>query len=105
MGNNDYVTGIFVAPTNGTSATVNVNIQENLPSGGSGNINALVVRSLPSMVLNCQPAAGGLLQLQWAQGTLLEATNLSGPWVTNTAAPPYYLTPAGGQKYYRVRFQ
>jgi len=105
MGSNDYVIGTFTAPPNGGSPTVNLNLQENLPTGGNGNINALVVRALPAMLLNCQPAAGGLLQLQWAQGTLLEATNLSGPWVTNTAAPPYYLAPAGGQKYYRIRFQ
>ena len=105
MGSNDYVTGIFVAPTNGTSTTVNVTIQENLPSGGDGNINALVVRLLPSLQLNCQPAAGGQLQLQWAQGSLLQATNLNGPWWTNNVTSPFTLSPTGAQQFFKVRFQ
>jgi autotransporter-associated beta strand protein len=40
MGNNAYVVGTFIAP--GTD----VAIQQNLPTGGFGNINALVVRAL-----------------------------------------------------------
>jgi alpha-L-fucosidase len=105
MGNNDYVTGTFVAPPNGTNLTVNVNIQENLPTGGYGNINALVVRALPSLQLNCQMTAGGQLRLQWAQGALLGATNLSGPWLTNSTSSPFYLTPTGTRKFFRVQFQ
>jgi len=46
-------------------------IQENLQSSGNGNINALVVRALPSLQLNCQRTSGGQLQLQRAQGALL----------------------------------
>jgi alpha-L-fucosidase len=105
MGSNDYVIGTFTAPPNGASTTMNLNIQENLPTGGNGNINALVVRKLPSLVLNCQPMAGGQLQLQWAQGSLLEATNLNGPWVTNSAASPFSVGATSGQKFFRVQFQ
>jgi len=105
MGSNDCITGIFVAPPNGTNTTVNVNIQENLLTGGYGNINALVIRALPSLLLNCVAMPGGQLQLQWAQGTLLEATNLSGPWLTNATVSPFYLTPTGTQEYFRVQFQ
>jgi alpha-L-fucosidase len=105
MGSNDYVIGTFTAPPNGASTTVNLNIQENLPSGGNGNINALVVRVLPSLWLNCQLVAGGQLQLQWSQGTLLQATNLNGPWLTNNTASPFYLTPTGSQEFFRVRVQ
>lgn len=105
MGGNDYVTGTFVAPVNGTNPTVNVNLQENLPSSGSGNINALVVRALPSLLLNCVAVPGGQLQLQWSQGALLQATNLNGPWLTNATVSPVSLTPAGAQQFFRVRFQ
>jgi hypothetical protein len=105
MGSNNYVIGTFTAPSNGVSTTVNLNIQENLSSGGNGNINALVVRKLPSLLLNCQPMVGGQWQLQWAQGALLEATNLNGPWLTNPVASPFNLTPTGTRKYFRVRFQ
>jgi hypothetical protein len=105
MGNNDYVIGNFVAPPNGTNTTVNVIIQENLQSSGNGNINALVVRVLPSLQLNCQMTSGGQLQLQWAQGALLGATNLIGPWLTNATVSPFYLTPTGAQEFFRVQFQ
>jgi alpha-L-fucosidase len=106
MGDNVFVTGTFTAPPNGASTNVNVTIQENLPTGpGNGNINALVVRALPPVRLNCQWLTGGQLQLQWPQGALLEATNLNGPWVTNNAASPVNLSPTGAQKYFRARIQ
>jgi hypothetical protein len=106
MGDNVFVTGIFTAPPNGAGTNVNVTIQENLPTGpGYGNINALVVRTLPPMQLNWQAMPGGKIQLQWSQGTLLEASNLSGPWITNSANPPFQFTPAGTQEFFKVRFQ
>ena len=40
MGDNVYVVGAFIAPS------ADVAIQQNLPTGGSGNINAVVVRAL-----------------------------------------------------------
>jgi hypothetical protein len=106
MGDNVFVIGTFTAPPNGASTNVNVVIQENLPTGpGYGNINALVVRALPPVRLNSQWQAGGQLQLQWSQGTLLEATNLNGPWVTNPGAAPYNLSPTNAQKFFKVRVQ
>ncbi|HEX7653908.1 MAG TPA: LamG-like jellyroll fold domain-containing protein, partial [Verrucomicrobiae bacterium] len=48
---------------------------------------------------------GGQIILNWAAGTLLEATNLTGPWVTNTAPAPYSPPVSSGQKYYRIRLQ
>jgi hypothetical protein len=56
----------------------------------------------PSVTLNIQ-RLGSNLQLSWSQGTLLEATNVTGPWSTNNAAPsPYPVTPAGPQKFYQL---
>lgn len=50
--------------------------------------------------------AGNNMQLTWAQGVLLEATNVMGPWTTNaTAVSPFTNSPALPQKYYRVRVQ
>ena len=104
MGDNVFVIGTFTAPPNSASTTVNVTIQENLPTGpGNGNINALVVRALPPVRLSYQWLTGSQLQLQWPQGALLEATNLNGPWITNNAASPFYLSPTGLQKYFRAR--
>lgn len=47
--------------------------------------------------------AGNQLQITWPYGTLLEATNLTGPWTTNVSASPYLVTPTGGAKFYRVQ--
>ena len=40
--------------------------------------------------------------LNWAAGTLLQATNLAGPWVTNSAASPYTVVPTNAQMFYRL---
>ena len=37
------------------------------------------------------------------QGTLLESTNATGPWVTNTATSPFTNAITGTRKFYRVR--
>ena len=71
-----------------------------------GSLNGAQVQYLgPSVTMGLTSVAGGKLQLQWSQGTLLEATNLMGPWTTNTAASPYTITPDGPQKFYRIRIQ
>ena len=38
----------------------------------------------------------------WAAGTLLESTNVMGPWVTNSGVSPYTVQPTNTQKFYRV---
>jgi hypothetical protein len=38
--------------------------------------------------------SGSNVVLNWQTGTLLEATNLVGPWITNSAAMPGYTVPA-----------
>jgi hypothetical protein len=40
--------------------------------------------------------------LNWATGTLLQTTNLPGPWVTNPAVSPYMVTPTNAQMFYRM---
>jgi beta-glucanase (GH16 family) len=58
-------------------------------------------------VLNIQPSAQGSFVLTWSGGSLLEATNLLGPWKTNsTATSPFTNAPTSGvqQKFYRVMY-
>jgi hypothetical protein len=57
---------------------------------------------LPLAQVGLQPAGAGL-NLNWAQGTLLQSTNLSGPWsaVTN-AASPFVVTPTNAAEFFRV---
>ena len=40
--------------------------------------------------------------LTWTGGGLYEATNIMGPWITNTATSPFVVTPTVPQKYFRV---
>jgi hypothetical protein len=50
--------------------------------------------------------SGSEVILTWPGGKLLEATNLTGPWVTNNAAAsPYTVSAAGAGKFYRVQLQ
>jgi hypothetical protein len=40
--------------------------------------------------------------LNWVNGTLLGATNLAGPWVTNSTVSPFTVVPTNGQMFYRL---
>jgi len=40
--------------------------------------------------------------LSWAAGALLQANNLSGPWVTNSVSSPSAVVPANTQMFYRL---
>jgi hypothetical protein len=40
--------------------------------------------------------------LNWVTGTLLQANDLTGPWVTNPAVSPYTVVPTNTQMFYRL---
>jgi hypothetical protein len=51
-------------------------------------------------VINC---ADCTCELTWVGGGgLLEATNVMGPWITNTHSSPYTFSPTGYMKFYRI---
>ncbi len=56
----------------------------------------------PTVTLNFASARAGSVNLTWSQGTLLESTNVAGPWTTNTAASPYTIMPTNSQMYFKV---
>ena len=59
----------------------------------------------PSVTLSVVKSGAGV-QLQWTQGTLLEATTVKGPWTTNASAvSPFTVNPTGAQRFYRVLVQ
>ena len=68
--------------------------------------NTTVVYVLPAItappVINC---TAGARVLTWTNGgVLLEATNVSGPWITNTHTSPYTFSPTGAAKFYRTYY-
>jgi hypothetical protein len=67
-------------------------------------INALYAGIPASVTLNLA-RSGNNLVLSWPWGTLLEATNLAGPWTTNNATSPYTVSPTGAMKFFKVQVQ
>lgn len=67
------------------------------------------MQTLYSVGVNGQPVSlniqrsGDNVMLTWPRGTLLEASQVTGPWTTNNATSPYTLLPAGPGKYYRLQ--
>ena len=57
-----------------------------------------------SVALNIEKV-GSNVRLTWPQGTLLEATSLSGPWTTNVNVSPYTFAPSEAKKFFRVKLQ
>lgn len=106
--------GVPLAPGIYTFAQLSATYPTNFPSGwtpqkgstfstASGQIT--VGDSVPPPVnINFQ-LSGSSLQLSWTQGTLLESTNVAGPWVTNTAPSPFTVVPTETMKFYRVKVQ
>lgn len=96
MGDNVYVVGTF------TATNRDMTIQQNLLTGGNGNSQAVVVRALtaPPRIIW---ASSSQLQVAWPYGTLLQASNLTGPWTTNTASSPFTITPQVPRMFFRTQ--
>ena len=58
---------------------------------------------LPVPLTIAPASAGKNLILTWPKGSLLQSTNLAGPWTTNTAASPCTVVPANSEMFFRVR--
>jgi hypothetical protein len=71
----------------------------------AAQVSALYNASLmtPPVTLKVVPAGSGSLTLTWLEGTLLQSTNLAGPWITNTATSPCTIVPAASQTFFKVR--
>jgi hypothetical protein len=96
MGDNVYVLGTFIA-TGSTQA-----IAQN-EADGHGYMSCVIVRHLlvpPSPIIQ---KSGSNLQVNWQIGSLLQATNLTGPWLTNTDPAPITIAPAAPRQFFRVQ--
>ena len=62
---------------------------------------SLVVLPVPQVTITITNTAGSIT-LAWPQGTLLQSSNLLGPWVTNSSPSPYTVTATNRQMYFKV---
>jgi hypothetical protein len=53
------------------------------------------------LLISIQQATTNVV-LSWLQGTLLSATNLTGPWTTNSATSPYTNPAISPHQFYRL---
>jgi hypothetical protein len=70
-------------------------------NGGANQVWTFGAAAAPPVTFSIKPISGGQIELQWFQGTLMEATNLLGPWSSNSSVSPLLLTPSAPQKFYR----
>jgi hypothetical protein len=61
------------------------------------NLAALTPPSLTNRVVS-----GNQIVLTWSWGTLLQATNLTGPWTAIQAASPYTNSQTASQQFFRI---
>jgi hypothetical protein len=94
MGDNVYVVGTFRA-TNSTE-TLGVN-------GDFGCYMACVIvrNALLAPTVTIQKV-GSSVQVTYANGVLEQATNVKGPWTTNSTPSPYTLPPTGTSVFFRA---
>jgi hypothetical protein len=92
----------FAASSPGQTLIVTVSCLKVNFSDGNCTLYAASLRGAP-VTLQLDPST---LRLSWSQGTLLQATNLTGPWTTNSSPSPFTITPSSGpQMFYKVRVQ
>jgi hypothetical protein len=101
-GSADAYTLEFAAGSAGQTLTINVTCAADY-GGGNVTLMAATLRS-PSVMVQIG-YVGSSLQLTWSNGTLLQATNVTGPWTTNTATSPFIVTPSAPEMFYKVRVQ
>jgi len=87
-GSSDY---LAMVNTNGSWREVDYTIQNWNYGFSEAGINPSIKRT------------GTSLLLTWQQGTLLQSSNVTGPWVAISAASPYTVSPTNAWRYYHVQ--
>jgi hypothetical protein len=96
MGDNVYVLGTFIA-----TGTTQVIVQNE--ADGHGYMSCVIVRALSVAPSPSIAKSGSNLLVNWPIGSLLEATNIKGPWITNAIPAPLTIAPTGSSMFFRVQ--
>jgi hypothetical protein len=101
-GSADAYTMEFAAGTTNQTLTVDVTC---VTDYGGGNVTLMAATLREPPVTLQFGLVGSSLKLTWSNGTLLQATNLAGPWTTNAATSPYTVTPSAPEMFYKVKVE
>jgi Tfp pilus assembly protein PilX len=94
---------VFAAGSAGQTLTVT---EYDVADYGGGNVGITAATLARPQPINVTASRSGVgLQLTWPYGTLLQATNVTGPWTVNGNASPYAVTPSEPRMFYRVQVQ
>ncbi|MGC9941530.1 MAG: RICIN domain-containing protein [Verrucomicrobiota bacterium] len=74
-------------------------------NGGANQVWTFGAAATPPVTFSLKPVSSGQIEVQWSQGVLMDATNLLGPWNTNSSGSPLILTPVAPQEFYRQLVQ
>jgi hypothetical protein len=96
FGDNVYVVGTFQA----TAAYQQISMGQ---AGGGGYLSSVIVRTtgVPSPTIQ---KSGSNLQVSYQIGTLLQATSLKGPWVTNSTGGGTITVSPTGVMFFRTQY-
>jgi hypothetical protein len=110
----DAPSGASINPTNGqilwnpppslagTTNLFTVSVTDNgIPPLTTSQSFAVVVSN--SVALSIAASGKEALTLTWSGGSLLQSTNLTGPWTTNTTTSPYTVVPSNSQIFFKLR--
>ncbi|MBC8096154.1 MAG: hypothetical protein H7Y43_10105 [Akkermansiaceae bacterium] len=100
---------VRIAPTVAANGILTISFISTSETGGA-QLNGFQLSgpgATPSIVVLTIERIASDLRLTWPIGTLLESTNVLGPWTTNANTSPYTFTPllSTPQKFYRVQVQ
>jgi hypothetical protein len=102
-GNTAYGVATIYYAASSAGQTLTVTVYDVLDyMGGNVGITAATLDS-PEPVTLTYKRSGLTLQLSWPYGTLLQATNVTGPWTVNANSSPYPVSPTGPRMFYRVQ--
>jgi hypothetical protein len=90
-----YTTPPATAADNGAQYAVIVNSPVNAQASTPATLTVSAPLEIGIKLSN------GTVMLTWPAGTLLEAGDLLGPWTTNVATSPLYVTPTNAHMFYR----
>ncbi len=69
----------------------------------TGLYDAALQQNVSPVLINIVPTGNGGVTLSWPVGSLLQSTNVTGPWTTNSALSPYTTPATNSRMFFRIQ--